>query len=85
MSFCRSRKIAFFPYKSEIVKRKPIKCPVCKGKVVAADDGQWCENIQSKEYYDGEILVGAVNEIISPDWVCLDCKTKFIKSKLLKP
>ena len=79
------REFAFFPYKSEIVKRKPIKCPVCKGKEVAADDGQWCENMQSKEYYDGEILVGAVNEIISPDWVCLNCKTKFIKSKLLKP
>ena len=73
----------YLPYKSEIVDHKPMKCPICGGKVLPVVYGKCCECLRSNEYYLDVILGDEVATDVSTDWACVKCTTKFIKRKEL--
>ena len=61
------------------VKRKPRKCPVCRGKVVQIIYGE-----PTKEDFiaaqNGRLCLGGITmEPNSPDWQCTQCKELFLK------
>ena len=55
------------PYKSMIVKRKPIKCPLCKGEVV---------NLLNSEFKN---IKHCKISNYRPFCACVECKTEFVK------
>ena len=77
------REYRYLPYKSEIVDRKPLKCPICGGNVLPIVYGKCCECLRSKEYCLDVIPGDEVAPDVSPDWGCVKCTTKFIKRKEL--
>ena len=70
---------ATLPYKSSLVKRKPIKCPVCQGKVVPIIYGEPSIELAEKTG-QGEIVLGGCIITDHPaTWACNKCKTEFVK------
>ena len=74
-------KIAYLtlPYHSLIVKRKPVKCKVCKGKIIPIVYGEpsveVCEMAEQ-----GEIALGGCCIYDGmPYWRCSICQTEFVK------
>lgn len=67
------------------VSEKPLRCPICNGKVVPIVYGEpSCELFEAAER--GEVVLGGccieVDENgcnMMPSWVCVDCKTEFIE------
>lgn len=68
------------PYKSLLVKRKPAKCPVCKGKVASIVYGEPSAELGKKAEQGDVVLGGCLITEYSADWMCVDCKTVFVKN-----
>ena len=65
-----------------VVKRKPPKCPNCGCKVVSIYYG-YPNYITSQAVERGEIYLGGIKiEPNSPDWICTQCGTRFIKESV---
>lgn len=73
--------IAFLtlPYHSVLVKRKPIKCKVCKGKIIPIVYGE--PSVETCEMAkQGEIALGGCCIYDGmPQWRCANCQTEFVK------
>lgn len=70
---------AALPYNSILVKRKPAKCSVCKGKVVPIVYGEpSCEIFQKADRKE-VVLGGCIITGNDPDWECIECHTKYVK------
>lgn len=63
----------------ELVKRKPIKCPFCKGRVVPIVYGEPTPEIDTKVKRGEVIFGGCIIYQGKPQWQCLDCKTDFLR------
>lgn len=69
------------PYNGVWVRRKPVKCPVCKGKVLPVVYGYPSPKLSRRAQCGEVILGGCIITDHSADWMCCDCQTEFLKLK----
>ena len=63
------------------VERKPLKCPVCGGKVLPIYFGYPIYPILQAEEHGKIIFGGRIIKPNAPDWKCTNCDMQFIKVK----
>ena len=74
----REDECKYLPYSMQ-VDEKPMKCPVCSGKVLPIIYGSYTED-EAKMIRDNEaIMASGYIPDVKPNWECLGCETKFFK------
>lgn len=68
------------PYKSILVKRKPAKCPACKGNVVPIVYGEPSIELGKKAMRKEIVLGGCIMNEHAANWECVECSTRFCKT-----
>lgn len=66
------------------VYRKPMNCPICKGKFVEILYGEPTEFAMQLVDEKKLVLGGCCMTEESPKWECVECEMRFLKKNVLK-